>query len=245
MIVLPCRVEARSEAERKGAVMGMEIINGDSEMLWQERQTESLLLEPGVIWEHIGDSREGVETQETTDRFFGSPEKDAENWHLQVQDSSCAICCQEFVAEQLLGEDFSEENMSRFATERGWYDPEMGTTMSDVGKLLEAMGLRVERSHMADLSEVAGDLESGGKVMCAVCCEVLANPDLDRCIGLSANHMVQVTGIDATNPADIKVILNDPGVENGKGRCISAKTFLKSWKYSGNYAVSTWKGDEA
>lgn len=198
-------------------------------------------LELGLTLEHLEVSDINSEYNEASDTVIGDPEKDAENWHLQDAENSCAVCCQEFVAEQLLGEEFSEEQFSKVAEKNGWYDANTGTTLNDVGKILEACGLDVERTKGATLNDLAEDLREGNKLICAVSASVLDNPEFAKMPGTKADHAVQVIGIDVANPKDIKVILNDPGVSDGKGRIVSADTFMEAWNKGKNYVASVSK----
>lgn len=194
------------------------------------------LLEEGVSLEHLHAGR-GMEAEGPKERIIGQPYEDMETWSPQAEDNSCAVACQEMIAEQLMGQDFSEENMIAFARERGWYDPESGTTIFDVGKILEEMGLQVERQTGATISDLAVALEQG-KVICGVNNMLLSAPELAMLPGLRANHAVQVIGIDTSNPDRVEVLLNDPGVENGCGIRHGLDDFLKAWKTSGNFMVS-------
>lgn len=200
-------------------------------------------IEPGLILECPEQATlSSSELAEGAECIAGNPETDMKNWHEQAGDNSCAVCCQEFIAEQLLDREFSEQGMSQYAAERGWYDPETGTTVNDVGKLLEALGLEVERQSGLTLPDLFNELESGHKLICGVNNMILQNPGFAELPGLNANHAVQVIGIDYSNPEDVRVILNDSGVPNGMGRNVSADTFVKAWNTSGNFAVSAWKG---
>ena len=211
----------------------------ESQELWKGVKE----IEPGLILERSEQAALSLsELTENAERVAGTPETDMANWHEQAEQNSCAVCCQEFVAEQLLDREFSEQELVKYATERGWYDPETGTTIGDVGKLLEALGLEVERESGLTLSDLFNELESGHKLICGVNNMILENPDFADLPGLNANHAVQVIGIDYSNPEDIRVILNDSGVSNGMGRNVSADTFVKAWNTSGNFAVSAWKG---
>ena len=200
-------------------------------------------LEPGLTLERSEQAvRFQSELVESTDRVAGNPETDMENWHMQTEQNSCAVCCQEFIAEQLLDQEFSEQDMAKYAAEHGWYDSETGTTISDVGKLLEALGLEVDRESGLALQDLVTELEDGHKLICGVNNMILENPDFAELPGVRANHAVQVIGVDYSNPEDVRVILNDPGVSDGMGRSVSADTFVKAWNTSGNFAVSAWKG---
>lgn len=194
------------------------------------------LLEEGVSLEHLH-AGQGMETEGQKERIIGQPYEDMETWSPQAEDNSCAVACQEMIAEQLTGQDFSEGKMIAFARERGWYDPESGTAMFDVGKVLEDMGMQVERQTGATISDLAAALEQG-KVICGVNNMLLSVPELAMLPGLRANHAVQVIGIDTSNPDRVEVLLNDPGVENGCGIHHGLDDFLKAWKTSGNFMVS-------
>lgn len=194
-------------------------------------------LEAGVLLERLGEYHEGIEELETCDRIAGDPQKDMDEWHLQTEQNSCAIACQSFVAEQLLDGDFSEEEMIRNAKAMGIYDSASGTAASDVGDLLENLGLEVDRWFDAGLGELAQALEEGEKVICGVSSQILANPELANVPGIKADHAVQIIGIDATHPENVQVILNDPGVLDGQGIRHDLDTFMKAWETGGNYAV--------
>lgn len=185
---------------------------------------------------------EPAELGRRSDWVAGFPETDSENWHKQSEPYSCAISCQEFVAEQLLDREFHERDLLPYAERKGWYRKEAGTTISDVGNLLEDLGLAVKRVEGLSLNDLADALDSGEKAICGVCNMILANPALAELPGFKANHAVEVIGIDASDISDIRVILNDPGIENGKGIRMKADTFLKAWSTSGNYAVIAGKG---
>lgn len=211
----------------------------ESQELWKSVKE----IEQGLVLERSEQAvLSAAELAEDIERVAGDPEKDMENWHIQAEQNSCAVCCQEFVAEQLLDQEFSEQEMVEYATEHGWYDPETGTTINDVGKLLESLGLEVERDSGLTLSDLVTELESGHKLVCGVNNMILENPDFAELPGIKANHAVQVIGIDYSNLEDVRVILNDSGVSNGMGRNVSADAFVKAWNTSGNFAVSAWKG---
>lgn len=152
------------------------------------------MLEDGVSLEMIRPTPETAEVMGAQDHIIGDPETDMENWHLQTEANSCAIACQEFVAEQLLDAEFSEKDMIKAAREKGWYNPEIGTTPNDVGKLLEAVGLEAERGSRFSVADLAGELETEGKVIVGVNNMVLHNPEYADLPGISANHAVQVIG---------------------------------------------------
>lgn len=222
-----------------------DIVGPDPEQL--ENLESVKKLENGVYIEHIGEMKEEYGGPENImdhlkrTEIAGNPEADMENWHMQGENNSCAVVCQEFIAEQLLDREFTEEELSNLAMQRGWYDPASGTSVSDVGNILEELGLTVERQNNVSLAELSQMLECGEKVICGVNNMILANPEMANLPGMSANHAVQVIGIDSTDPNNIQVILNDPGVPDGCGIRHSISTFMTAWNTSGNYVVSAEK----
>ena len=221
--------------------MSFELFSNELEQIEFNEHVDPIEMEPGVMLEHVGLYSKADELSEASELGTGTPEIDAENWHKQGERNSCAVACQEFVAEQLLERDFSEQKMIEYATKKGWYDPEVGTTARDVGKLLESLGLAVERAFHLTLNDLAQELDSGSKLICGVNNMILAKPELAAIPGKLANHAVEVIGIEKS-PSDTWVILNDPGIEGGRGVHIRASTFLKAWNTGNNYAVIARKG---
>ena len=202
---------------------------------------EQELLEDGIIRETIGVAEKEGESIGVVETVFGDPE-DAKNWHLQSERNSCVIACQEFVAEQLMERDFSEKEMIEYAEKRGWYDPKKGTAKSDVGNLLEAIGLDVERKSNNSITDIMQALSDGEKVICGVNSLILAEPQFADMPGLNADHAVEFIGVDFSNPKEPRVILNDSGRTDGRAIQHNLDVFLKAWDTSDNYAVIVGKG---
>lgn len=221
----------------------------DNEISELEESEETLgsveFLGDGVLLEKINGFFENVknvfEGKEANEGIIGNPEKDMEVWHVQESPVSCAVCCQEFVAEQATGQEFTEQEFCDFAENQGWFDPETGTAPDDVGNILEYMGFDVTQQEGVTIQELSQMLENGEKVIVGVNNMVLAYPELAELPGYNANHAVQVIGIDTTDPNNIEVILNDPGVENGKGIRHSMDDFVKAWNTGNNFTVSATK----
>lgn len=200
----------------------------------------------GVFLEHIKGHSESIkgldEGREGSETIIGDPEKDMETWHMQDGEMSCAVCCQEFIAEQVTGQEFTEQEFCELAESHGWFDPESGTTPEDVGRILEYMGFDVTRQEGVTVQDLIIMLENGEKVIVGVNNMVLEEPELANIPGMSANHAVQVIGMDVTDPNNIQVILNDPGVPNGQGIRHSLEEFEAAWNTGNNFTVSATKG---
>lgn len=176
------------------------------------------------------------------DGITGAPADAMENWHGQETGSSCAVASQEFVLEQLTGKDFEESDLRELAEENGWYDPNGGTAMEDIGNILEHMGLDVEKSQGNSIADVEHCLENGGAVIVGVdSSEVWEGMDNDLFgPGMDADHAVQVIGIDRSNPEQPMVILNDPGAANGGGAMLPLDVFVGAWEDSGCFMVEAY-----
>lgn len=182
------------------------------------------------------------------DGVIGEPASDMEHWHMQTHPDTCAVVSQEYVLEELLGEDFDENNLMDIATENGWYTPGGGTPMENVGDILEHYGLQVERGS-GTIEDLEAVLSNGEKVIVGIDSdEIWTNGDdamadhvLEDIVGIpdaDANHAVEVIGIDRSDIENPMVILNDPGHPGGQGAMIPLELFEDSWEDSGNYMVS-------
>ena len=176
------------------------------------------------------------------DSIIGDPAGNMENWHWQETDSSCAVASQEFVLEELTGREFEESELRDLAEEHGWYDPNGGTAMDDVGNLLEYMGLRVERSSGNSIEDLEECLANGGEVIVGVDSSEIWMGQNDEFFfpGMDADHAVQVIGIDRTDPDQPMVILNDPGCTNGCGAVLPMEVFQHAWEDSGCFMVEAY-----
>lgn len=179
-----------------------------------------------------------------TIEMIGNPQKDALHWHLQEHPMSCAVACQEFVAEALLGIELSETNMREYARANNWFS-DNGTLSEDTDNILEALGIETELTYENTLESIKNVIKNGGKVIAGVNNMVLERPILAMLPGFGPNHMVEVIGIDESNPEDVRIILNDPGVENGAGRSVPLKTFEKAWSTSDDFMISAYKPEGA
>lgn len=176
------------------------------------------------------------------DHIIGDPEDAMDAWHWQETGTSCAVASQEFVLEQLTGQAFDEADLRDLAEEQGWYSPEGGTPMDDVGNILEHMGLTVERSQGNTIQDLEECLQNGGEVIVGVdSSEIWEGRDNDFFgPGMDADHAVQVIGLDYSDPGNPMVILNDPGTANGGGAMISLDVFMGAWEDSGCFMVEAY-----
>lgn len=183
--------------------------------------------------------------------IIGNPISDIENWHMQTYDDTCAIASQEFILDEMTGQDFSEDELRQEAIEMGWYTPGGGTPLDCMGNLLEAHGINVDKQYGCTLDDLSQKLASGENVIIALDADEIWNPnDIDtddilaNVAGLpeqGVNHAVQVIGVDYSDRDNPVIILNDPGQPDGQGIIVNADEFVDAWEDSNNYMVSTNK----
>ncbi|WP_238014845.1 C39 family peptidase [Dactylosporangium sp. AC04546] len=181
----------------------------------------------------------------------GEPAAAAEHWHMQERADTCAVASQEFILDELTGADHSEAQLTELAEAHGWYQPGGGTAMADVGNILEYFGVPVQREYGATFQDLQQALDGGQKVIVGVDSDEIWTPghDPDEPLdaypgipGQGADHAVQVTGVDYSDPAHPVVVLNDPGTPDGGGERVALEAFLDAWEDSGNYLVTAGSG---
>lgn len=199
---------------------------------------EIVELEDGVTRERI----HGMalpELLEIFDEVSGEPLEDAGFWHRQLEARSGAVACQEFAAKGLLDSDLDEARLMELAKRNGWFAD--GTPPAYDGKLLEELGLTVEKQFDAAREDIEQILEGGGKALCSVHGGLLEHPELAGMPWLGANRMVQVIGIDRRSPDRIQVIVNDACSPEGAGAAYPWDVFDQAWKVGGRYLLGAYR----
>ena len=181
---------------------------------------------------------------------LGSPAVDMQYWHHQAFENTCAVVAQESVLESLTGQHFSETSLRDEALAHGWYTASGGTPVNDVGALLAAHGIPVQQESDATLQDIENQLAAGHKVIVGVNGEDIWNdvhPDggalpvgaYPGIPGQTADHAVEVIGVDTSDLARPMVILNDSGTPDGRGLEVPADVFQEAWSASGDFMVHT------
>lgn len=204
-------------------------------------------IDPNYTYEKVelpnGVIRESVVWESTSDvgndaYSLYNIEEATDAWHVQEYSDSCAVACQEFILEEYTGKEFDEEDLVICAVENGWVDEvNGGTPLEDVGKVLEYHGIDTTTDYDADFQDLENALNNGDRAIVAVYNMGLDNDYEGFYPAWSANHAVEVIGIDKSNPADVKVIVNDPGVEDGCGKVIDYDVFMNAWNTSDGFMM--------
>jgi len=173
----------------------------------------------------------------------GDPQSEADHWHLQEDQNSCAVACQKGILESLTNQSIPESELSELAECNGWYDPSCGTSPLDVGRLLEAYGVPLERGHDYTAMDLLDALGRGEKVIVGVDANEIWTPIKDSYGNPveqpDTGHAVWVTGMEVTDDGRAFVCLNDPGTPDGRCKIVALEDFLNAWNDFGNFATIT------
>lgn len=180
--------------------------------------------------------------------IIGVPGIDSEYWQRQ-EGNTCALMAAAGIIRSMTGEYVSEEEIVQEATASGLYNN--GTHPDDFGKILSAYDIDYHVSVNGTTADLIRELVYGRKVMVAVDGgELLSNPVyraveaiedvVNDIFGFqAADHAIWFTGVDLSDPSDIKVIINDSGVDDGAGKSVSLSVFRDAWEDSGFHYVAT------
>lgn len=155
----------------------------------------------------------------------------------QLYDDTCAIKSQQLILKDF-GIEVSEVQLRDEANIYGWYDG--GTSPSDVGKLLELHGVGVSQYDNANIFNLVNELAQGHKVIVGVDSGELWKDNLfDRIFeDAKADHALIVSGVDTSNPEDVRVILTDPGTGDLL-KDYPMEHFVDAWQDSNCFMVTT------
>lgn len=170
----------------------------------------------------------------------GNPQEAMNEWEFQGQTNRCAVYSQKFVIEEITGQDVDIDELAELAESNGWFSEEDGTPIVHMNKLLEAYGIHSEVSYNNDISDLQEALSGGHKVIVSLDADEVWYGDNDTIFtpGQSANHAVEVIGIDNSDPDHPMVILNDSGTPDGCGEMVPADEFMDAWEDGGFHMVT-------
>lgn len=155
---------------------------------------------------------------------------------------TCAIKAQQIILEHH-GISMTEDQLVQESIDNGWYYPGSGTSMSDVGNLLELHGIEVERHTDASIKDITESIAKGNSVIIGVDSGELWQPCVaermeDYVFGPNADHALIASGviIDPLTGTQ-EILLTDPGT--GDMACAyDMDTFMDAWEDSGNYMLA-------
>lgn len=155
----------------------------------------------------------------------------------QIYNDTCAIKSQQLVMKDF-GIDVTEEQLRNEAIMNGWYNG--GTSPADVGKLLELHGIGVSQYDHANIFNLVNELSQGHKIIVGVDSGELWGDNLfDKFFeDNQADHALIVSGVDTSDPNNVKVILTDPGTGDFLKE-YPMDEFIDAWQDSDCFMMAT------
>ena len=163
------------------------------------------------------------------------------NPYMQMYPDTCAIKSQQLILNDF-GIPCTEDDLVKYSAEHGWYNGN-GTNMEDVGNLLEDAGIQCTRQCDANVFNLVSELSKGHKVIVGVDSgELWGNRFTewlkDFFLGVTPDHALLVTGIDTSDPNNVKVLVTDPGTGEA-GKAYPLEQFMDAWSDASCYMCST------
>ena len=191
-----------------------------------------------IIFEHLENSESDREAVAITCSALDFPFAYAAS--LAGRGVLCCILSEKFILHKK-GLHIPEETLIRIAEENGWFNPEKGTPLGYIGKLLEYYGIKTERKFCSGIEDLMAELSSGRFVIAYVDGgELTGNTEAERIedieIGEIPDHAVIVVDMKISDKPD-SVVLYDLSTEN-EYDTYTVEQFKDSWKDSAFYMVS-------
>lgn len=170
----------------------------------------------------------------------------------QGNEGVCAIRSQQIVLRDY-GIDIPLEQLREYAIQQGWYDPSDGggTPMGCIGALLNACGVEARQQADCSIYDIVNELAQGHRVIVGVDANELwadregdlfaqAREYMKDLFRETPNHALIVAGVEVNpqDPADVKVILTDPGTGDLRIE-YSLDDFMDAWQDSGCFMTTT------
>ena len=232
---------------------------GHEEMIGDEVDKEEWIEIEPVFGDEIENvdlyvNLEHFDANETdTDCIVGNPEISMKNWENQNHSGTNALYAQKFIIEEFTGQEVDMNEMLEIAQDHYWYHE--GTSCMFLHKMLEYYGLECENTYGGTFKDISKCLNQGGRVIVAVNSDEFRYVEHDDINNWNeqdelvytptdtANHAVEVIGIDYSDKEEPKVILNDPGVANGCGVMVPYHVFMESWEDSDYQIVTCYSAE--
>ena len=167
-------------------------------------------------------------------------------WQKQEREDTCALVAAGSIIAAMTEQVIPEEELVQEATARGYFYN--GTAPEDVGKILEVYGVDYHTQKNGTTADIVRELVQGHKVIVLIDSGELLRGLLYETVEFieekvfrveAADHAIWIIGVDLSDPDDIRVIINDSGVDDGAGKSISLSDFVDAWEDSGFHYVAT------
>lgn len=156
----------------------------------------------------------------------------------QQYSDTCAVKSQQIIM-KTFGVDIPEDQLAMESYIKGYYAPGVGSDPDLVGKLLNDHGIGTHSANNASVYDLVTELAQGHKVIVGVDSGELWHPTwYNDIFGEAADHALVVTGIDTSDPENVKVIITDPGTGD-VAKEYPLDQFMDAWHDSSCFYVAT------
>lgn len=168
----------------------------------------------------------------------------ADSWHCQLEPNSCAIAVQTDILNDL-GVQISEAQLIVVAKQLGIYNPETGTTLSDVGRLLKECNVPLyDKTTDFSVADLLMAKEAGEKVLVGVDSTELYDKLVQSNETLFGDkvytgHAVEFKNVIVHKDGSLFVVLDDPGKLGGHNIVCEMSAFCNAWSDYGKFAIIT------
>lgn len=196
----------------------------------------------GILRETItrrGEDETRLESLDDPEQLHGL-EAAGDVWHRQENSNTCVLACSEFIINEFKETPVTERELLEFAESQNWMGKD-GMSLYRAEKLLEAYGVESCLTKGADYLELKSALSGRDRVIVGVNNVAICTEWRDQYPAFSANHAIEVLDVDESDPEDVKVIINDPGVHDGRMKAVGLANFLDAWGASGNQMLTAFR----
>jgi hypothetical protein len=178
--------------------------------------------------------------------MHGTPGRDGRYFHHQHGDFTCALVAQAEIYHEFTGKPYEETKAAVEASQLNLLDTS-GTIPDHVGGWLEAHNIPCHRNSEATLADIIRELDHGHKVIIGVNAEHLWDEKdmFGRFASNCVDHAVWLTGVDFTDRAHPKIIINDSGRPDGASNVYDLNEFLHAASDGGKHGMFYVATDQA
>lgn len=157
---------------------------------------------------------------------------------VQKWPDTCGVKSQQIVLEAF-GIKISEGELAEEAIMKGYYAPGQGSSPELMGQLLNDHGIPTHTEYGGNVYDLVNELAQGHKVIVGVDADELWRPSFfNDLFGEAANHALIVTGIDTTDPQNVRVLITDPGTGD-VAKEYPLEQFLDAWQDANCQFIAT------
>lgn len=206
-----------------------------------------LEIEEGVYFKHYGMELSYNEEARDVDEafFFGDFEAKSLFWQKQIDIYAESVALKSIITQSLCGFSIPQSDVAKESLDKGWFHSDYGSSFDDFVELLkwdasksQECFLTVDVISNSSLAELTEYVDSSDEIICYVSRMLLEQDGDYRYLGLNADSLVHIIGINYSKDNADFVIINDVSSDSGAGKRILLESFLNAWSASDYTAIT-------